>query len=136
MARAFTLSVVGPDAEIVREETTSLVVPGVEGYFGVMGGHVPLVAALRPGLLEFSDATGNRHHVYIGGGFCEVGPNGVTVLADEARLAKDLDASEAERELNEARKALRGESSDLNSTDAIEEIEKATARLRAARITR
>ena len=136
MARAFTLSVVGPDAEVVRQEATSLVAPGFEGYFGVMAGHVPLVAALRPGLVEFTDVSNNRHHVYIGGGFCEVGPNNVTVLADEARLAKDLDASEAERELNEARKALRGEDSTIGSTEAVEEIEKATARLRAARMAR
>ncbi len=136
MAREFTLSVVGPDAEVVRESVVSMVAPGTEGYFGVMGGHVPLVAALRPGLVEFSDPSGNRHYVYIGGGFCEVGPDSVVVLADEARRAADLDASEAERDLNEARKALRGEDSDVNTMDAVEEIERASARLRAARLAR
>lgn len=136
MAREFTLSVVGPDAEIVRESVVSLVAPGTEGYFGVMGGHVPLVAALRPGLVEYSDLTGNRHSIYIGGGFCEVGPDAVTVLADEAKRATELDMSEAEATLAEARRALRGEDSSINSEDAVQEIERATARLRAARAAR
>ncbi|RYG26180.1 F0F1 ATP synthase subunit epsilon, partial [bacterium] len=54
MAREFTLSVVGPDAEIVRESVVSLVAPGLDGYFGVLGGHIPLVAALRPGIIEYA----------------------------------------------------------------------------------
>lgn len=136
MAREFTLSVVGPDAEIVRESVVSMVAPGWEGYFGVLSGHVPLVAALKPGLVEYSDLTGNRHSVYIGGGFCEVGPDGVTVLADEARRAQDLDAAEAEAALAEARRALRGEDSSISTENAVEEIERATARLRAARAVR
>lgn len=136
MAREFTLSVVGPDAEIVRESVVSLVAPGTEGYFGVMGGHVPLVAALRPGIVEYADLSGNRHSVYIGGGFCEVGPDAVTVLADEARRAVELDAAQAEADLAEARRALRGEESSISTMDAVEEIERATARLRAARAVR
>ena len=101
-----------------------------------MAGHVPMVAALRPGVLEYTDLGGARHNVYIGGGFAEIGHDSVTVLADEARRAADLDASDAERDLNEARKALRGEPSSIGTMDAIEEIERATARLRAARQVR
>ena len=70
MAREFHLSVVAPDKSVVEEQATSMVVPGTEGYFGVMAGHVPLIAALRPGLLEFADKVGTRHFVYIGGGEC------------------------------------------------------------------
>ena len=136
MAREFTLSVVGPDAEVVRESVVSLVAPGTEGYFGVMGGHVPLVAALRPGVVEYSDLTGNRHSVYIGGGFCEVSPDSVVVLAADAQRATDLDAAQAEADLAEARRCLRGEDTAMNTMDAVEEVERATARLRAARAAR
>ena len=133
MAREFTLSVVGPDREVVRESVTSLVAPGTEGYFGVMAGHVPMVAALKPGLLEYTNAANARHFVYVGGGFADVDGDNVTILADQARRADEIDVAEAERDLNEARRALRGEDSSLTSTDAVEEIERATARLRAAR---
>jgi F-type H+-transporting ATPase subunit epsilon len=133
MAREFKLSVVAPDREVVSTSAVSIVAPGADGYFGVMAGHVPIVSALKPGILEYLDASNNRHHVYVGGGFVQVSGDSITVLADEARSAKDLDVTEAEKTLEEARKALRGESSSISSTDAIEEIEKATARIKAAR---
>ncbi|MGV3617657.1 MAG: ATP synthase F1 subunit epsilon [Fimbriimonas sp.] len=136
MAREFHLSVVAPDKSVVEEAATSLVAPGNEGYFGVMAGHVPLIAALRPGLLEFADKVGTRHFVYIGGGFVEVTPERVTVLADEAERASNIDLASAERSLEEARRALRGESSTLSAEDAVQEVERAMTRIRAARSAR
>ncbi len=133
MASTFELSVVAPDREVVAAQSTSVIAPGVDGYFGVWAGHVPVVSALKPGILEFLDENGNRSHVYVGGGFVQVDSSKVTVLADEARLASDLDISEAEKTLEEARKALRGEDSTIASEDAITEIERATARIRAAK---
>lgn len=133
MATEFALSIVGPEGEIVATPVISFIAPGHDGYFGVMAGHEPMVAALRPGLLEYSDPTENRFHIYVSGGFVEISRTGATVLADEARRAQEIDASEAERELNEARMALRGESSAMTSSEAVEEIERATARLKAAR---
>ena len=111
MAREFHLSVVAPDRSVVEETVTSVVAPGQEGYFGVMAGHVPLIAALRPGILEYVDMTNNRHYVYTGGGFAEVGTNGVTVLADEAARASDIDVSHAEQMLEDSRKAATSSSS-------------------------
>jgi F-type H+-transporting ATPase subunit epsilon len=133
MATTFELSVVAPDREVVAANSTSVIAPGVDGYFGVWAGHVPVVSALKPGILEFLDENGNRNHVYVGGGFVQVDSSKVTVLADEARLASDLDVSEAEKVLEEARKALRGEDSTVPSEDAVMEIERATARIRAAK---
>jgi F-type H+-transporting ATPase subunit epsilon len=133
MPREFHLSVVAPDKSVVEEPATSLVAPGTEGYFGVMAGHVPLIAALRSGLLEYADQGGNRHFIYIGGGFVEVTPDKVTVLADEAEVASKIDLAEAERSLEEARRALRGESTTLTSEQAVQEVERAMNRIRAAR---
>lgn len=133
MATEFSLSVVGPEGEVVSGSVISFLAPGYEGYFGVMAGHVPMVAALRPGLLEYTDVTNNRHFVYVGGGFADITRTKATILADEARRAQEIDASEAERDLNEARRSLRGEDSSVSSTDAVEEIDRATARLKAAR---
>jgi len=129
-----TLSVVAPDRSVVEEPISSLVAPGTEGYFGIQAGHIPFVAALKPGLLEYT-ANNQKHFVYIGGGFLEVRPDAVTVLADEASRATDIDVAQAEALLEEARRGLRGEGS-MSSEQAVEEMERAIQRLRAARVNR
>lgn len=136
MASEFTLSVVAPDREVLDQPVTSAVVPGVEGYFGVLAGHAPLVAALRPGLLEYTDASGTRHYVSLSGGFAEVTPTRVTVLADAAERAQDVDANRAEEALERARRALRGESSEMTQPEALEAIERASVRLRASKVVK
>jgi F-type H+-transporting ATPase subunit epsilon len=136
MAKEFSLSVVAPDREVVGEDVTSVVAPGASGYFGVMSGHLPLVASLKPGLLEYVDPQGSRHFVYIGGGFVEVRDNRMTVLADEAARARDIDLARAEQDLDQARRALRGEDTELTDEQAVLEVEKAIQRIRAARSLR
>lgn len=136
MASAFNFSVVAPDRLVVEDQATSVIAPGMEGYFGVMAGHVPLIAALKPGILEYLDGNNQRHYVYTGGGFAEITGSRVTILADEASKAEDLTVAEAEAHLEEARRALRGESSTINSEEALVEIDRAIARLRAARISK
>jgi len=136
MPRDFHLSVVAPDRSVVEEVVTSMVLPGSEGYFGVMADHVLTIASLKPGLLEYSDSTGVRHYVYLGGGFVEVQGQKVTVLADEASRAHDIDVSEAEKRLDAARRALRGDDSGIPSEDAVLEIERSMSMLRAARSSR
>ena len=136
MAKEFALSVVAPDREIVAENVTSVVAPGSSGYFGVMADHLPLVAALKPGLLEYLDPSGARHFVYLGGGFVEVRDNRMTVLADEAARARDIDLQRAEKDLDTARRALRGEETAIDEEQAVLEMEKAIQRIRAARTVR
>ena len=133
MAKDFHLSVVAPDRSVVEENVASVVAPGIEGYFGVLAGHTPLVAALKPGMVEYSDTSGNRHFIYVGGGFAEIRGDRVTVLADEAARANEIDVAQAEHRLEEARKALRGENSSITSENAVVEIERAMSRIRAAR---
>lgn len=62
MAREFTLAVVSPDQSVVEQLVTSVVAPGTEGYFGIQAGHISLVAALKPGLLEYkaNNQTGKK----------------------------------------------------------------------------
>jgi len=134
MAKDFTLSVVAPDRSVVEERATAVVAPGFEGYFGVMGGHEPLISAIKAGVLEYTDPAGSRHFVAIGGGFAEVTPDRVTILADTADRAPEIDVAEAERTLEEARKALRGEPSTLNKEQATVELDRAVNRIKAARM--
>ncbi|CAN5507330.1 F0F1 ATP synthase subunit epsilon [soil metagenome] len=136
MANEFHLSVVAPDKSVVEVQASSVVAPGSEGYFGVLPGHTPLVAALKPGMVEYQDPTGNRHYIYIGGGFVEVNAGKVTILADEAARASEIDIAQAEHRLEEARKALRGEDSSITQENAVEELDRAMSRIRAARSVR
>ena len=136
MPTEFHLSIVAPDRSVVEETVTSVIAPGQEGYFGVQGGHIPLIAALKPGVLEYVDSTNNRSYVYMGGGFAEVAADRVTVLADEAQHSKEIDLSKAEALLEEARKALRGEDSSMTQEEAVVEVERAINRMKAARLSR
>lgn len=118
----------------MEDQAVSVIAPGTEGYFGVMAGHVPLIAALKPGILEYLDASNQRHFVYTGGGFAEVTGSRVTILADEAARAQDIDVSDAERRLEDARHALRGEEAGVGTENAVLELDRAIQRLRAARL--
>lgn len=129
----FRLSVVAPDRTVVEEQVSSVIVPGTEGYLGIMSGHVPLMTALKTGLLEYKDSNGIEHLVAVSGGFLEVSGASVIVLADQAERATDIDLAHAEQQLEKARRALRGEDSTMTTDEATEEIERALNRIKAAR---
>ena len=79
----FHFELVSPDKVSFSGEVDQVDVPGSEGDFGVLAGHAPLIALLRPGLLTVY-AAGEKTELAIFGGFAEVGPDGLTVLADYA----------------------------------------------------
>ncbi len=136
MPSNFTLSVVAPDRSVVEEQVVSVVAPGIEGYFGVFAGHAPTIAALKPGLLEYLDSYNQRHFVYTGGGFAEVTEWRVTILADEAARAQDIDVADAERRIEEVRRSLQGDATAIDSQTAVLELDRAIERLRAARLNK
>ena len=130
--KPFHLSIVAPDHSVVEEDVVSVVAPGRQGYFGVWAGHLPLIAALKAGLLEYETPSGDRHCVTVSGGFAEVQGDRVVVLADAAERAQEIDVERAQRALENARKALRGEVSGVTPAEAVQEMERAVNRLRAA----
>ena len=77
------LQIVTPDRLIVREQVDEVQIPGVEGYFGVLPGHTPLLAALGEGTLWYRKGQ-EKTYVTLGGGFAEVLPDRVTLLATTA----------------------------------------------------
>jgi F-type H+-transporting ATPase subunit epsilon len=129
----FPLSVVAPDRTVFEDRITSLIAPGVEGYFGIFSSHEPLIAALQAGVVECRYERGDLVTIAVSGGFLEVSDNKVIILADDAVRAAEVDVAAAEKELEEARKALRGESSAILPSQADAVIRKAMARIRAAR---
>ncbi|MBN8690321.1 MAG: ATP synthase F1 subunit epsilon [Armatimonadetes bacterium] len=134
MASAFQLSIVAPDRKVVETQVSSVTAPGTEGYLGVMAGHIPMIVSLKPGLLEYRDMNSQEHYVAIDGGFMEINATSVIVLAEGAKLSGDIDLKAAEAELEEARRALRGESSSMSTEEATEHMERALARIKAARL--
>ena len=86
----FHFELVSPDKISFSGEVDQVDVPGSEGDFGVLAGHAPLIASLRPGLMTVY-AAGEKTKLVVLGGFAEVGPDGLTVLADVATSLEDLD---------------------------------------------
>ena len=95
----FHFELASPERLVFSGEVEHVVVPGSEGDFGVLAGHAPLVAMLRPGVLSILGA-GERRFV-VRGGFAEVNPQGLIVLADFAVPAEDLDRGVLEGQIKD-----------------------------------
>ena len=90
-----TLEIVTPDRSLVTEQVDEVQLPGSEGYFGVLPGHTPLLATLQVGELWYRIGQ-EKHYLAIAFGFVEVLPDRVTVLAQIAERAEDIDVPRAE----------------------------------------
>jgi F-type H+-transporting ATPase subunit epsilon len=100
-----TLEIVTPDRPVVTEQVDELQLPGAEGYFGVLPGHTPLLAALQVGEMWYRIGQ-EKYFLAIAFGFAEVLPDRVTVLAHVAERAQDIDHERAERALKRAQERL------------------------------
>ena len=94
----FQLDLVSPEKLLFSGEVDQVDVPGAEGEFGVLAGHSPFIAMLRPGILTVH-AGGSRQRIVVFGGFAEVSPKGLTVLADQAVAVEDLDTEKLAQEI-------------------------------------
>ena len=86
----FHFELVSPEKIAFSGEVDQVDVPGAEGDFGVLSGHAPLISLLRPGIMTVF-ASGQQTRIVVLGGFAEVGPGGLTVLADVATSIEDID---------------------------------------------
>src|SRR6202521_1897564 len=87
----FHFDLVSPEKLLFSSEVTQVDIPGAEGDFGVLAGHAPIVTTLRPGILVIHGEAGEQMRVVVNGGFAEVGPAGLTVLADTAVPLDEFD---------------------------------------------
>ena len=102
----FQLSIVTPEKVIFDGEVVSLLVPGMEGYLGILSNHAPLITALQPGRIEFQDDQDKIQVFSVSGGFVEVSGNRATLLADTAEHCQEIDIDRAQTALQRALKAL------------------------------
>ncbi|MFO7990399.1 MAG: F0F1 ATP synthase subunit epsilon [Thermodesulfobacteriota bacterium] len=115
MAEKLMLEVVTPQKAVVSEAVDTVVAPGSEGEFGALKGHTTFLTSLKVGTLRYTDANGKEQHLFVNGGFAEVLPDKVTILAESAESTQDIDVvrAQAAKERAEQRLANRAAGIDL-----------------------
>ena len=131
MADTVDFELVSPQRLLKSEPVEMVVVPGAEGDLGVLPGHSPLIATLRPGVIDVHEGGKVKERIFVAGGFCEVSPDRCTVLAEEAVPVADLDKAAAETRLHAAQQA-EAEADEFGKSKAEAERRAAEAMLAAA----
>jgi F-type H+-transporting ATPase subunit epsilon len=129
MAGTFKIEIVSPERVLLSGEATEVVVPGMEGDFTVLEGHAPLISALRPGILDIKQGSGRRR-IYVRGGFAEVDPTALTILAQNL-VDVEAGAAPLADELRVAEGMLAAATDDLGrmlANDAIATLKSLNAR--------
>jgi F-type H+-transporting ATPase subunit epsilon len=125
------LQIVSADRSLVKEQVDEVEIPGAEGYFGVLPGHTPLLAVLGTGELWYRQGQ-EKHYVAIAFGFAEVQPDRVTILAQIAEKADEIDLSRAEAAKKRADERLAKPSTDMDFERARISLLKSLVRLQVA----
>jgi F-type H+-transporting ATPase subunit epsilon len=131
MTTTIRCDIVSAEAEIFHGDVQMVVATGEIGELGIAPRHAPLITRLKPGYVRVTLANGEQQEFYISGGILEVQPQVVSVLADTAIRANDLDEAKAKAAKDEAERILagRGEAQDL--AEAQQQLMQATAQLQA-----
>ena len=132
MAEKLFLEVVTPQKAIVSEEAEIVVAPGSEGEFGALKGHTTFLTSLKTGPMRYKDATGKERVLFINGGFCEVLPDKVTVLAESAERRADIDVARAQEAKQRAEQRLAQKQADIDLVRAEASLRRALYRLKIA----
>ena len=132
MAQAHTIQVdiVSAEGELYSGPAAVVFAPAKEGDVGIYPHHAPLLTLLKPGEVRVQTSDGEDHHFFVGGGALEVQPNKVTVLADTALRAKDIDEAAALAAKQRAEDALKDRSGHITLAEAQAELARAIAQLK------
>jgi F-type H+-transporting ATPase subunit epsilon len=125
------LEVATPERLIVHEGVADVQLPGKDGYLGILPGHAPLLGLLGTGLLSYAMA-GTRRYVAVHGGFVEVLPDHVRVLATVAQRAEDVNAEKAAADLRRSQEQLTNAATSEDADAALDGMADAQARIEAA----
>ena len=101
MAAKISFDLVSPERLLLATQADMVTVPGTEGYMGVMAGHAPLVSTLRAGMIDV-DRDGTDERYFIRGGFAEIGPAKITILAEEALPMTEMDLAVLDQRIADA----------------------------------
>ncbi len=133
MAATMTVDIVSAEAEIWSGTAKMLFAPAVMGEVGVLPKHTPLLTKIRPGEVRVINEEDEEEFFYVSGGMLEILPTGVTILADTAQRAHDLDEAAALEAKEAAEKALQDRKDDIDYATAEAELAQAVAQIEAIR---
>ncbi|HET7032533.1 MAG TPA: F0F1 ATP synthase subunit epsilon [Casimicrobiaceae bacterium] len=134
MAHTIRVDVVSAEEQIFSGDAEFVVLPGVEGELGIYPRHAPLLTQIKPGAVRIQPADGGEEQfIFVAGGILEVQPKVITVLADTAIRAKDLDEASAQAAKKAAEEAMQNKTSREEIASAEAELAIAVAQLEAIR---
>ena len=119
---AFPFELVSPERLLFTGEVESVVVPGSEGELTVLKDHAPLMTTLKPGIVTVTEAGGRSQRLFVRGGFADVAPTGLTILAESSVPVDQLDAAKLDAEIKGAEGEVTAASTDEGRRLATEKL--------------
>jgi F-type H+-transporting ATPase subunit epsilon len=130
MANTIHVDIVSPEGQMFSGEATMVFAPGAEGEIGVAPRHAPLLTTLTAGVVRVQTEGQEEQSFYVGGGALEIQPNKVSVLADTAARARDIDEAAAQAAKAHAEEAMRTRTDKIDIAEAQAELARAVAQLK------
>ena len=106
MDKALQLEIVTPDKLVLSQSVDYVGAPGYEGEFGILPNHIPFLTALQVGNLYYKDG-GKTYYIFVAGGFAEISNNKVTILAEVAEIAQEIDVERARKAVERAERRMK-----------------------------
>ena len=131
MADTIELEIVTPEKQVVRDQVDEIQIPGKAGFLGVLPGHAPLITELAVGEISYRKG-GQTTYLSVAWGFAEVLPNKVTILAETAERAGDIDVARAKQALQAAQERLAAADSEEKVDRELAAVRRAETRIEVA----
>jgi F-type H+-transporting ATPase subunit epsilon len=131
LPNTFQFEIVTPEKLVVRDVAEEMQIPAKNGYIGVLPGHAPLITELAVGEITYRN-NGYTHHIALAWGFAEVLPEKVTILAENAERADEIDVKRAQEAKERAEQRLRSSNTEVDFERAQNALQRAETRLQVA----
>ena len=120
----FNLELVSPEKLLFSGDVTDVLVPGTEGEFVVMAGHMPVMTSLRPGVVDIGEADGKHTRLFVRGGFADVTNTRLTLLAEMAIPLAEFDSAKLDQQIKDASEDVADASGDAAKRVAQERLDR------------
>ncbi len=126
MAEPFAFELVSPEKQLVSGEASAVLIPGTEGYFQVLADHAPTMSTIKPGVIEVSMADGDTTKYVVFGGFADVSPRGLTILAEHSVNVEDINSDDIKKRIQDAQEDVEDAKDDHAKAKAIDYLDQLT----------